>query len=302
MTTDKTNLSDNQSNIFYSKIKTAFNKAALTYDENAVLQQEVGRRLLERLAYFSITPKNALDLGMGTGFITKLLAEHYPMANLYGLDFAYSMLRTAGNKNLSSTKNINLICGDINKLPFANKSIDLIFSNFSMHWGENIRKIFQECYRVLKNDGLLIFSIPGPNTLYELKDALSIIDPNHDHVNNFIDMHDLGDMLVQNKFAHPVMDNDHFILTYSKVINILKDLKSVGAQVKLSHNYRRGLLSKDKITQLTAAYDKFKQPDNKYPLTYEVIFGHAFKISKPVKVKHPELSEVTIPIEKIIIK
>ena len=302
MTTNKTNLSDNTSNIFYSKIKTAFNKAAVTYDRNAVLQQEVGRRLFDRLSYFSIAPKNILDLGMGTGFVTKLLAEHYTKAKLFGLDFAYNMLKTAENKNLSSAKNINFICGDINRLPFADKSIDLIFSNFSMHWGENIRKIFQECYRVLKNDGLLMFSIPGPNTLYELKAALSLTDPNYDHVNNFIDMHDLGDMLIQSKFAHPVMDNDHFTLTYSKVINILKDLKSVGAQVKLSNNYRRGLLGKDKINQFTAAYDKFKQPDNKYPLTYEVIFGHAFKLSKPVKVKHPELSEVTIPIDKIIIK
>lgn len=294
-----------KNNFFYSRIKTAFNKAAVTYDDNAVLQQEVGKRLIERLSYFSINPNNILDLGMGTGFVTKLLLEHYKTANFFGLDLAHNMLSIARNKNLKSCNNYQLICGDLNKLPLANKSVDLIFSNFSLHWGENISDLFQECYRVLKNDGLLIFSIPGPDTMYELKIALNSIDPAHDYINNFIDMHDLGDILVQNKFAHPVMDNDHFTLTYSKVINILKDIKAVGAQVKLSNNYHRGLgglVGKNKMAELANAYDKFKQKDNKYPLTYEVIYGHAFKLAKPVKVKHPELSEITIPIDKIIIK
>lgn len=284
---------------YYTKIKRSFNKAADNYNTNSVLQQEIGSRLVERLEFFTINPKNLLDLGSGTGYITNKLLKLYPNTNIFNLDFAQNMLNIAKTNN-TKLINTNFICGDINKLPVASNSIDIIFSNFTMQWCDNIAKLFRECYRVLKADGLLIFSIPGPNSLYELKEAMNAVDPEHDHVNNFIDMHNIGDILVQNKFAHPVMDNDHFTLTYSNVINILKELKAIGANTKLSVNYRKTLFGKYKFNQLCHAYENFKQSDNKYPLTYEVIYGHAFKLAKPVKVKHPEISEISIPVEKII--
>ena len=290
--------SPNTSN-FYHKIKQAFNKAAKTYNTNAALQHEVGRRLLDRLTFFTIKPGTILDLGMGTGYITQQLANSYPDSKIIGLDLAEKML----NQATSSSANYSLICGNMSNLPIADNSVDIIFSNFSLQWCENIATVFTECRRVLKNDGLLIFTLPGPHTLYELRQALDTVDPEYDHVNNFIDMHNIGDILVQNKFAHPVMDNDEFTLTYSSVIKLLKELKAIGANVKLSQNYRTSLFGKHKFQQLYHAYDKFKLADNTYPLTFEVIYGHAFKLAKPVKVKHPEingLAEFAVPVDKII--
>jgi len=266
------------------------------------LQHEVGSRLIERLEFFNIDPEIILDLGMGTGYVTKQLATKYNQANIIGLDFAKQMLDTAKNKNLSNLDNCSLLCGDINNLPLADNSADIIFSNFTMQWCDNIGALFRECYRVLKPNGLLMFSIPGPSTMYELRKAFDTVDPDYHHINNFIDMHNIGDILVQNQFAHPVMDNDEFTLVYSKVINILKDIKAIGANVKLSDNYRKSLFTKTKLLELNSAYEQFKQDNGKYPLTYEVIYGHAFKLDKPVKVKYPELSEAQIPIEKIIKK
>ncbi|MBP9721901.1 MAG: malonyl-ACP O-methyltransferase BioC [Gammaproteobacteria bacterium] len=285
---------------YYNKIKQAFNKAAASYSTTAVLQQEICHRLTEQLEFFTIKPELILDLGIGTGLSIPPLANLYPDSKIIGLDFAEQMLNIA---KLNNQNNNNLfICADINNIPIADNSVDIIFSNFSLQWCDNIADVFRECYRILKNDGLFIFSIPGPSSLYELKEALNAVDPEYDHVNNFIDMHDLGDMLVQNKFAHPVMDNDQFTLTYKNIINILKDLKALGANTKLSANYRKTLFGKYKFNQLYYAYEKFKQSDNKYPLTYEVIYAHAFKLAKPVRVKHPELSEIAVPIEKIIKK
>ena len=285
-------------NKFYLNIKKSFNKAAPAYAQNAVLQFEVGQRLIERLDFFTLQPECILDLGIGTGNVTHLLANKYPKAHTIGLDFAESMLQEAKNNESS----ISLLCADFNHIPLPDNSVDLIFSNFTMQWSENITKLYKECYRVLKTNGLLFFSIPGPETLVELRTALHHVDPQYDHINNFIDMHDLGDILVQNKFAHPVMDNDHFVLTYSNVINMLKDIKIIGANTKLTHNPRASLLGKGKFNSLTSAYEQFRQIDGKYPLTYEIVYGHAFKLAKPPKVKHPELSEVVVPIEKIIRK
>ena len=288
---------------FYSKIKSSFNKAAESYTSNAVLQTEVGTRLLERLEFFAVNPQTILDLGMGTGAITELLSNAYPSADIIGVDFAEAMLKTAQSKRPVTAQNYHLLCGNMNRLPIADNSVDIIFSNFSFQWCENIAALFTECRRVLKNDGLLIFTIPGPHTLYQLRLALDEVDPDYDHVNNFIDMHNIGDILVQSKFAHPVMDNDEFTLTYSSVIKLIKDIKIIGANVKLSENYRSTLFGKDKFQQLYHAYDKFKLEDNTYPLTFEVIYGHAFKLAKPVKIKHPEINgieESYVSVDKII--
>lgn len=287
---------------FYSKIKQSFNKAANNYDANAVLQHEVGQRLVDRLDFFTLKPNTILDLGMGTGKTTRLLADKYTSGTILGLDFAPNML-TASQNNLSNTSNTYLVQSDINQLPFANNSIDLIFSNFTFQWCENITNMFTECYRVLKNNGLLFFSLPGPDTLSELYHSFQQIDPSFSHVNNFIDMHDIGDILVQTKFSHPVMDNEYFTLTYSSVTSIIKDIKSIGANTILSDNTQKHLMTKTKLELLNQKYlENFKLKSGKLPLTYEVIYGHAFKTDKPVKVKHPELSEVTVPIEKIIKK
>jgi malonyl-CoA O-methyltransferase len=282
---------------YYSQIKKSFNKAAVNYNNNAVLQHEIATRLIERLEFFTIEPEILLDLGIGTGHTTKNLLDIYPKAKIIGLDFAENMLNIAKQDN-----NISLICGNINNLPIASNSIDIIFSNFTMQWCANIAELFADCHRVLKNNGLLIFSLPGPNSLHELRESMNTVDPEFDHVNNFIDMHNIGDILVQSNFAHPVMDNDHFTLTYTNIINLLKELKAIGANTKLSTNYRKTLFGKYKFNQLYHAYEKFKQSDGRYPLTFEVIYGHAFKLDKPVKAKHPEISgfgEIAIPINTI---
>lgn len=290
------------SKVFLHKIRKAFNNAATNYDKNAVLQNEVGQRLIDRLDFFTLKPDTVLDLGMGTGLTTAKLADKYNSATIFGLDIAENMLKLSKKTHLESKNNIRLINGDINQLPFTDNSVDLIFSNFTMQWCENITNLYKECYRVLKPNGLLFFSIPGPDTLYELRTVFNHIDPQHQHVNNFIDMHNLGDILVQTQFGHPVMDNEFFTLTYSKVKSILKDIKSIGANILLSSNNRKSLFSKSLYKQLEVEYNKFSLDNGKLPLTYEVIYGHAFKTEKPVKKKHPEISEVTIPIEKIIRK
>ncbi len=287
---------------FYNNIKESFNKAAQNYDANAVLQNEIGQRLIDRLDFFTINPQIVLDLGMGTGYTTNKLAQKYSKSQIIGMDIAENMLQVAKNQNLTSSTNILLLQSDINKLPVADNSVDLIFSNFTFQWCENITNLFTECLRILKVGGLIFFSIPGPDTLFELRAAFNKIDPEHQHVNNFIDMHNIGDILVQTKFGHPVMDNEYFTLTYSKINTILKDIKSIGANTKLTDNYRKSLFSKTKYQLLANEYENFKQPDDKLPLTYEVIYGHAFKTAKPVKVKYPEISEVMVPIEKIIKK
>ena len=116
------------------------------------------------------------------------------------------------------------MCGDAERLPLADGSIDLILSNLMLQWCDPDR-VFAEFRRVLAPNGLLTFTTLGPDTLKELRSAWGQVD-SHTHVNQFIDMHDIGDSLVRNGFAAPVLDVERYTLSYLDVRKLAADLKA----------------------------------------------------------------------------
>jgi malonyl-CoA O-methyltransferase len=138
----------------------------------------------------------------------------------------------------------------------------------------DLPRAFAELHRVLEPEALLMFSTFGPDTLKELRRAYEGTD-RHTHVNRFIDMHDIGDMLVHAGFADPVMDMEPFTLTYDDVRALMRDLKAIGA-----HNVTRGrpgaLSGKSVIRKVSLNYEVFRQ-NGKLPATFEIVYGHAWK-------------------------
>jgi malonyl-CoA O-methyltransferase len=132
---------------------------------------------------------------------------------------------------------------------------------------------FAEFRRVLTPHGLLTLTTFGPDTLRELRAAWAEVDP-YSHVHSFIDMHDLGDALVRNGFASPVLDVERFTLNYSEVRAVAADLKALGAHNAAATRVK-GLTSPRKYAAMQAAYEKFRQ-DGRLPATYEVVFAHAW--------------------------
>lgn len=277
-------------------IQKHFNHAAVSYDEAAVLQKQVATHVDERLDLVIIEPETILDVGAGTGILTSKLVQRYPKSNVLGLDLSHNMLEKA-QKNLthSSRKGVpkffakalgltkpraNLINADANHIPLADDSVDLIVTNLMLQWCDDLDAVFQEFRRVLKPEGLLMLTTFGPDTLKELRQAWSEVD-GQEHVNTFIDMHDIGDALIRNGFGQPVMDVEHFTLTYEKPIGVLKDLKAIGA-TNAAENRQHGLMGKQRFTQMLEAYDKQRQ-NGLIPATYEVIHGHAWAAPEVVK-------------------
>lgn len=120
----------------------------------------------------------------------------------------------------------------------------------------------------------------GPDTLKELRQAWAQVDEQQ-HVNTFIDMHDIGDALIRNGFGQPVMDVEHFTLTYDKPIGVLKDLKAIGA-TSAHKNRQVGLMGKQHFTRMLEAYEQFRT-EGKIPATYEVVHGHAWAAQEVFK-------------------
>ena len=128
------------------------------------------------------------------------------------------------------------ICGDIEHLPLASQSLDLLWSNLAIQWCNDLDLAFGEMHRVLKTDGLVMFSTFGPDTLKELRAAANV-DAGHVHVSRFIDMHDIGDALVRAGFSAPVLDVERFVLTYDDVLR--QDLRIMdGAAIALARDNR----------------------------------------------------------------
>ena len=278
-------------------IKQSFNQASPSYDDAAVLQREVANRLDERLDLIKIQPEQILEIGAGTGYYSQLLQQRYPSANMIALDIAHSML-LASRKKVSWFKKLrrknHWVCADAQHLPLADNAVDMVASNLTLQWCDDLDQTFSDFNRCLKPEGLLMFTTFGPDTLKELRTSWKQVD-DYNHVNAFIDMHDIGDALLRAGFSDPVMDVEHITLTYKEVMQLMRELKAIGAH-NVTLGRQRGLTGKNKLQKLFAAYEQFRQ-DDVLPCTYEIVYGHAWKLDRPSN--RPEDNTVKIPLSSL---
>ncbi len=260
------------------RVRSAFDRAASSYDAHAVLQREICDRMLERLDYVKHMPGILLDAGTGTGYGATGLRDRYPEAHLMALDLAESMLQIARPKpslwqRISRAAPFNAVCADIDRLPLKTSSVDMVWSNLALQWCNDLNVSFAEIHRVLAPNGLLMFSTFGPDTLKELRQAFNSVD-GYTHVNRFVDMHDIGDVLVHAGFSTPVMDMEYITLTYDDLKTLMKELKAIGAH-NVTAGRNPGLMGRMRWQALEHTYEKFRS-EGRLPATYEVIYGHAW--------------------------
>jgi len=168
----------------------------------------------------------------------------------------------------------SFVCGDAEKLPLRGAGVDLVWSNLALQWLNDPRPALAEFHRVLRIGGLASFTTFGPDTLRELRAAFAEVD-RRTHVSRFLDMHDIGDVLVQCGFADPVMDMETITVTYADATVLMRDLKAIGA-TNATAGRPRGLMGRAHLRRLTAAFERMRS-NGRLPATFEVIYGHAWK-------------------------
>ena len=285
------------------KVAQSFSAAAEHYDDVAVLQRQTADELLERLSYITIEPQTIVDLGAGTGRNLSLLQKRYPHAQLVAVDIAPQMLKQAEKRYrhdqgikrwLPKQKRLQVLAGDAEAIPLADNSVDLIYANLALQWCDP-KRCFSEIFRVLKPQGLLMFTSLGPDTLTELRQAWAEVDT-YPHVNLFYDMHDVGDAMTASGLADCVLDMEPYTLSYNDAMSVMRDLKILGAR-NVNEGRRRGLTGKQLMQKVVSAYETFRQADG-LPASYEVIFGHAWKLAQSGQCRTDDDS-VYIPISEI---
>jgi malonyl-CoA O-methyltransferase len=273
------------------RARRAFERAADSYDAAAVLQHEIAGRMLERLDYVKLQPQRVLDIGCGTGTASGDLLKRYPKARVVALDFALPMLAHARRRGRWLRRPL-CVCGDLDQLPVASQSVDLVFSSAALQWSQDPAGALAEMHRVLRPGGLLMFSSFGPDTLKELRQAWSAVD-GYQHVHRFLDMHDYGDMLMANGFADPVMDCEQLRLTYPGIAALMHDIKAIGAS-NAAQQRARGLTGRARLRALGEVYERFRDADGRLPATYEVVYGHAWGAEQ-----RRQGAEVLVPLDSL---
>jgi malonyl-CoA O-methyltransferase len=252
-----------------ARLRASFERASASYEAAADLQARVAAELLARLELFRFAPDVVLDLGCGTGRVSRELKRRYPRARVIALDLAPGMLREA-RRYQRPWRRFERLCGDALRLPLRDGSVDLIFSNLMLQWCEPLGAALAEVRRVLKASGFFAFSTFGPDTLHELRSAWAQAD-GYNHVNHFSDMHEVGDVVVHAGLMEPVLDVDRIEVGYPDVITLMRDLKAIGAH-NVTAGRPRALAGRARLGRVQQAYENFRR-DERLPATYEVIYG-----------------------------
>ncbi|MGH8191132.1 MAG: malonyl-ACP O-methyltransferase BioC [Rhodanobacteraceae bacterium] len=255
------------------QVRRAFARSVSRYEQHDALQREVEGRLFESLDYCEGEPARVLDVGCGTGRGTAALKKRWRNACVIALDVSLPMLQHA-RRHLTWWKPFTRVVADALVLPFADRSMDVVYSNLCMQWCGPPRPFLTELCRVLKPGGLLVASSLGPDTLCELREAWDEADAGQPHVAEFSDMHDIGDAALASGLKDPVLDADHVVLEYPQVHGLLRDLKGLGA-TNADRERPRGLTGKVRFQTMVDVYEK-RRRNGKIPATWEVVTMHAW--------------------------
>ena len=276
-------------------VRSAFEKASTHYDEYSILQRTITDRLIESLDEIKVNPISILDLGSSTGYGSKILHKKFKNAHIYQIDVSEGMLGKSRDKAPMFFSKDNFICADANKLPFKENYFDLVVSSLTLQWCNNLDIIFDEVNNLLKANGVFLFSSFGPDSLKELRDCWARVD-DYVHVNAFVDMHDIGDALIRKGLTSPVLNTEKIILTYNSCRQLMYELKYIGAK-NVNNGRRKTLTGKNRLKKVFEHYETYRT-NKKLPVTYEVIYGHAWKSHPRQQTQSVTLEEVKSKLKK----
>lgn len=275
------------------QVRRAFDRAAAGYDQAATIQRAMADEIIERLEFIKLAPHQVLDVGCGTGYLTRRLARRYPRALVIGLDLSTAMLAQARRQVRWFARRRRWINADAERVPLANASVDLLVSTATLQWCD-LHAALAEFDRVLRPGGLLMFASFGPDTLHEVRRAWTAADPGV-HVHEFLDMHDVGDALLTRGFENPVMDVERMRAEHASVRDALRAIQQIGS-TNLAAERARGLTGRQRFRRFTAAYEAQRR-DGQLSTTYEVVYGHAW--APTVRRQVGRGGEVAVPLSAL---
>ncbi len=253
-------------------VQRRFDRAASRFDKVDFVSSTTRDGLFARLEPMLVEAKTVVDLGSATSSSGRLLSRRFRGAHIISADMSGRMLEKAQAKR-SWFSRTSAVQADASSLPFADQSIDVVFSNLLLPWVDDPARVFADVARVLRGNGLFLFSTLGPDSLGELRTAWGDVDPDR-HVRRFPDMHDIGDVAVSAALRDPVLDVDRLAVTYRSAEALFEDLTAMGARNSLRHR-SRSLGGRERFRAMASALDAMRT-GGLMTLDLELIYGHCW--------------------------
>lgn len=274
-----------------------------TLEDARFFNDEIAARMIDRLGYIKTNPQRIVDAGCGPGHSFYLLAATYPQAEIIGVDLCPSFIAHCQSQflpkglkslvqKLTGKQSFAFLLSDMASMSMEPESVDMVWSNLALHWHQQPHDVIREWRRVLRTSGMAMFSCLGPGTFSELRSAVTAAGIQTQTM-QFVDMHDFGDILLENGFMDPVMDQEVITLTYRTVEALLKDVRALGGNP--SEARTNGLKGRAWYQRFRDALEAGRGADGLLRLSLEVAYGHAW--CKPVR--HNAAGDTLVPISSI---
>ena len=247
-------------NIDKELVKCHFSKASCSYDRFANIQKEMANELFESLPKV----KNALEIGCGTGYFTKLLnskCEH-----LDACDISPQMVDVAKSRVCG----VNFFVVDAERLDCG--KYDLIASNATFQWFNNLDEALKQYFNMLNSGGVIAFSTFGSDTFWELKEAFGVKSCKERRVTQeFLTKDEIEELLLKTGFIDIEVKSIKRVLFYDSINKMLQAIRGVGA----SNAIKGGYLGKECYRHFVDYYTKHFVKEDKVYCTYEIIYAKA---------------------------
>jgi NADH dehydrogenase [ubiquinone] 1 alpha subcomplex assembly factor 5 len=254
--------------VFDQRAVRLHRRRAALYGRNQAdfLLIESAERLADRLADINRIFPMALDLGCRDGLLARQLRGRGGIAALVGCDAETSFARAAPRPHLVA---------EADTLPFAAQRFDLILSNLTLHWTNDLPGALLQLRLALKPDGPLLAAMLAGETLHELRAVLieaesEIENGASPRVSPFADPRDLAALLQRAGFALPVVDSDRVTATYTDALALMRDLRDMGESNALIAR-RRSFTRRATLLRAAELYqERYAGADGRIHATFEI--------------------------------
>ena len=228
-----------------------FSKSAVTYDDHAEVQKRCAQKLIDiiDLDYFP----RILEIGCGTGVFTQMLRKRYPDAEITAVDISHEMVKIAKDKLGDKGVGFEVSDGEgLNK----NEKFDLITSNASFQWFESLDNAFSSFASNLSEQGLLCFSMYGPQTFREFKEVLGVhLGPRQWLSSSRFAEKDEVEKLLSRYFKKFELYEDNYSVDFFSIWDFLQNIKKSGSR---GEGLKGTFLGKYTINEMERTYiEKF---------------------------------------------
>lgn len=229
-------------------IKKQFEKSMGDYDKNAVVQDLMASKMIIELSKISPNFENILELGSGTGLLTKRIAANLSFENFYAND----LVEKSKSYVTRFVPFANFLCGNALKIKVPRK-MDLIISNAMFQWFENLDKAVGILKSSLNKDGILAFSTFAPSNFKEITEitGLSL---------NYLSQDEIEKVMQANGFEVLYCDTFYEEVTFNTPLELLAHMKLTGVNSLSEKTWT--------IKKVKDFCDKFNKKYSEVKLTY----------------------------------